>query len=129
METLDLDWNAHVPKVLSEMFGSELLIPRRMKRIIIDYDGIGCQYEMGACRANACQNGAACVDVGNGYHCACRPGFTGANCEVNIDDCQSSPCPQTATCIDQINGHFCKCPFNTTGVNCDKRKCNSSVSS
>ena len=40
-----------------------------------DYVGIGCEYEFDACKAEICQNGAACEDYENGYKCTCLPGM------------------------------------------------------
>ena len=32
------------------------------------------------CESHPCQNGAACRDEVNGYHCECAPGFQGLDC-------------------------------------------------
>ena len=39
-----------------------------------DYVGVGCQYELDACTAEVCQNGATCTDFENGYKCECPAG-------------------------------------------------------
>lgn len=136
-EILDQGWNAHVRKV--RMVKHVCLAVANALLSVADFTGIGCQYELDACKAEVCQNGASCVDYENGYQCACAPGrslkivyhtavstpaffsgFTGQNCEVNLDDCTPSPCPLAATCIDQQNSYYCQCPFNMTGANCDK---------
>lgn len=31
--------------------------------------------------AKPCKNGATCVDLKNGYHCLCKPGFKGKDCD------------------------------------------------
>lgn len=49
-----------------------------------DYRGVGCQYELDACEANVCVNGATCVDSGPGYMCICPPGFTGTFTSVSV---------------------------------------------
>uniref|UniRef100_A0A0K0DJ67 Sushi, nidogen and EGF-like domain-containing protein 1 n=1 Tax=Angiostrongylus cantonensis TaxID=6313 RepID=A0A0K0DJ67_ANGCA len=81
----------------------------------------GCQYLRDACTESICQNDGECNRTSDGgFHCSCKPGFTGIYCETNINDCARSPCPLGATCIDQINSAYCRCPFNMTGANCDK---------
>ena len=37
-------------------------------------------------------------DAGDGYDCACDPGYTGRDCGVEINECDPDPCMNGATC-------------------------------
>ena len=37
--------------------------------------------DMTECASSPCQNGATCIDDGDGAACTCVPGYTGLRCE------------------------------------------------
>ena len=37
-------------------------------------------------------------DAGEGYDCACDPGYTGQDCGIEINECDPDPCMNGATC-------------------------------
>ena len=39
--------------------------------------------DINECASNACQNGATCIDLVNGYTCTCVIGYTGINCQTS----------------------------------------------
>jgi VCBS repeat protein/EGF domain-containing protein/FG-GAP repeat protein/growth factor-like EGF protein len=71
------------------------------------------------CAAAPCQNGGTCSDVGDGYVCACAPGYTGPNCEATAIDCEPNPCQNGGTCNDDGADYVCACVPGFTGPNCE----------
>ncbi|XP_071129047.1 uncharacterized protein [Mytilus edulis] len=70
-----------------------------------------------------CQNGATCFNQAGGFHCNCKPGYTGSLCQHNIDDCPSvNQCLNGGKCRDILNGHECDCPEGYTGSICQNNK-------
>lgn len=81
--------------------------------------GDTCNVDIDDCApANECRNGAVCIDVLNGYRCACRPGWQGRLCSQEINECQSQPCANGGICTDALNGFICKCTSNFGGATC-----------
>ncbi|KAJ8415613.1 hypothetical protein AAFF_G00425930 [Aldrovandia affinis] len=54
-------------------------------------DNIVEQVESQGCNHSPCQNGGTCINVQNGYVCACRSPFGGTNCTVKLVDNMFSP--------------------------------------
>ena len=50
------------------------------------------------CASSPCQNGGSCVDIINGYYCACKSGYHGLHCEQG-----------EFTYITNVHEHFCVC--------------------
>lgn len=63
--------------------------------------------------------GTPAVDCLDGFHCECRPGFSGARCQTNIDECDSNPCKNGGSCVDGVNMYTCQCRPGYTGATCD----------
>ena len=38
--------------------------------------------DINECESNPCENDGACMDMEDGYECACEGGFTGTHCET-----------------------------------------------
>lgn len=73
VEILVLDSSARVLKV--SWLGLKMWkVAEITSEFFTDYVGVGCQYELDACRAGMCKNGADCEDYENGYKCTCAPG-------------------------------------------------------
>lgn len=84
------------------------------------------------CQSNPCRNGAACVDLENGYHCDCAVGFLGVHCEVDVAVCKSGIrglCLNGGECIDGVGMEYtCECTAGWGGRYCelDVDECESS---
>jgi hypothetical protein len=62
------------------------------------------------CDQNPCQNGGVCSNgPGNGFTCACPPGFTGPTCALDVNECLNNPCPGTLDCINTPGSFLCTC--------------------
>ncbi|KAI8519523.1 hypothetical protein Bbelb_027800 [Branchiostoma belcheri] len=73
----------------------------------LDYEALG---DVNECISRPCQNGGACLDGINSYHCHCAHGFTGQSCESDIDWCAMNPCPFDWICQDEITYFTCHVP-------------------
>ena len=38
--------------------------------------------DINECESNPCENGGTCMNLEDGYSCACEPGFTGTVCQT-----------------------------------------------
>lgn len=71
---------------------------------------------------NPCANGATCLDLVNGYKCACAPGFTSKDCSVKIiSPCEPSPCLNDGQCTEKANDFECTCKPNYFGSLCEHK--------
>ena len=46
-------------------------------------------------------------DAGDGYDCACDPGYTGTDCGIDINECDPDPCRNGATCSVRFHSIMC----------------------
>lgn len=77
--------------------------------------GTNCESGVSACVPNPCAHGSTCLDVTNGYYCACASGYTGETCQTEVDDCSANPCQNNGTCVDGLNSFACQCPVGFRG--------------
>ena len=45
-------------------------------------------------------------DAGEGYDCACDPGYTGRDCGTEINECDPDPCVNGACVVGYIQSIF-----------------------
>lgn len=80
--------------------------------------GNACEKDIDECESNPCQNNGTCVDIPNGYHCSCLPGYSGLHCELDIAVCTSTNetrCANGGICEDGPGPVFtCRCQ---SGIN------------
>ena len=67
--------------------------------------GTHCEQDIDDCAGAPCQNEAQCIDIINGYDCACATGYDGEHCEIDLDECESAPCANSGTCEDGSNSY------------------------
>ncbi|XP_071943652.1 adhesion G-protein coupled receptor G7-like [Antedon mediterranea] len=89
------------------------------------YTGQFCETLLNACSNNACQNGAACVQVSGSctaYTCSCATCYTGTFCETLLNACTNNACQNEASCV-QVSGsctaYTCSCATCYTGQFCE----------
>lgn len=88
-----------------------LLIPRLPPPPL----GQQCESEIDECESDPCFNGGTCLDMLDGFHCECPPGFTASQCEVDINECEPDPCQNGGTCADLTDSFKCICQSGYTG--------------
>lgn len=74
----------------------------------LGFRGKNCEENIDDCPGNLCENGATCIDIINGYTCACPPRFTGEFCGEDVDECSIRPsvCQNGATCTNTFGNLF-----------------------
>ncbi|KAL8573408.1 hypothetical protein ACOMHN_032423 [Nucella lapillus] len=62
-----------------------------------------------------------CVDVLNGYHCQCGPGYAGRDCDLALDPCVAFKCFNHGTCITHDSAYLptCLCRAEFSGQRCE----------
>jgi len=50
------------------------------------FDGPHCTINIDDCIGNLCQSGSTCVDLVQGYRCACLPGYSGQHCSDRVGE-------------------------------------------
>ena len=81
-----------------------LIINPVLKYFVSGFQGKNCEENIDDCPGNLCENGATCIDVIDGYTCACPPRFTGEYCGEDVDECSIRPsvCQNGATCTNTL---------------------------
>ena len=64
----------------------------------------------------------SCVDLVNGYKCACELPWTGENCQKRLNPCSPNKCRNGAKCSPSSNylDFACMCELGYTGRLCDE---------
>ncbi|XP_036356793.1 uncharacterized protein LOC115209189 isoform X2 [Octopus sinensis] len=70
------------------------------------------------CHRRPCKNGGACIRKGTGFHCKCRPGYTGQYC-LALNPCYRNPCKNGGVCIRKRQAFICKCRPGYFGRDCN----------
>lgn len=81
-----------------------------------------------ACEPDPCDHGT-CTPEGDGFACACEPGWAGELCDgcdagfvlsgtecIAVTSCDENPCGMGASCMDEDDGVLCTRVFGLTGA-------------
>lgn len=74
--------------------------------------------EESACAHGLCENGAVCIEDGEGWYCNCLANYAGRYCERT--HCDINPCYHGGSCVVTEDGtdYMCICPYGRHGVDC-----------